>query len=436
MRQQSWNRIGFALLGLTNNYGYVIMLSAAYDLLKIISDQNNSTPITGSNKEDIHKLCNKHGTSTILLADTIPSLFIKILYPIILLEIPIVFRVILTILSSIISFIITGISSKEVLIFTGVVFASISSGTGEATFLSITPQYNGVALGGWAIGTGVAGFLGAFAYTLLAMVLDVKTIMLIMIIAPFLMAVSYFVIINPVTEEEDTPIRSVSESNRAVQIDANRDHDKPNTSINVPANNDLSGRAPSDTGSQKSARLGPQSSGASLSGIEKLMLLPSLAQYFLPLTLVYFAEYFINHGLFELIHYDLMTQAQQYRWYQVTYQTGVLVSRSSIEFLKIKYLWTMALLQCVNLFVLLLHATFVYQIPSFYIVIVIIFFEGLLGGFAYVNTFDRITNEVDPKEREFAISVVTIADSLGIVFAAFSAIPVHDAICDKFYPRA
>ena len=61
-----------------------------------------------------------------------------------------------------------------------------------------------------------------------------------------------------------------------------------------------------------------------------------LLKFMIPLSFVYFAEYFINQGLVELIEFDCshgfgLSQLSQYRWYQVTYQLGVFVSRSSAK---------------------------------------------------------------------------------------------------------
>lgn len=171
---------------------------------------------------------------------------------------------------------------------------------------------------------------------------------------------------------------------------------------------------------------------------EQLRFLPSLSKYFMPLLLVYFAEYFINQGLFELIYYDevsnVLDKPAQYRWFQVSYQLGVMISRSSLDLFQIKNLWAMSLLQAANSALFLAHATMLIHLPTFYLVILLIIYEGLLGGFTYVNTFYRIKKEIEPSKLEFSISTVTIADSLGIVMAGLVALPVHDSLC-KLYKQ-
>ena len=72
-----------------------------------------------------------------------------------------------------------------------------------------------------------------------------------------------------------------------------------------------------------------------------------MLKYMLPLGAVYFFEYLINQGLFELLYFPgvSLSHAQQYRWYQLTYQLGVLVSRSSLLCLSISRIYVLSILQ-------------------------------------------------------------------------------------------
>lgn len=120
--------------------------------------------------------------------------------------------------------------------------------------------------------------------------------------------------------------------------------------------------------------------------------------------------------------------SQQYRWYQVTYQVGVFVSRSSVNLIEIKQTWIMSIIQgCLASF-FLAEAIFLF-IPSITFVFVIIFIEGLQGGLAYVNTYYRMSREIPSTHKEFAMNVVASSDSIGIILAGFLAIPTHNWIC-------
>ena len=73
MKRSTRNVVGFWLIGLFNNYCYVIMLSAAHDLLR----ENEGKIETASNGRD----CNQLSTGTILLADVVPGIIIKSFAP-------------------------------------------------------------------------------------------------------------------------------------------------------------------------------------------------------------------------------------------------------------------------------------------------------------------------------------------------------------------
>uniref|UniRef100_A0A2K5E7X2 CLN3 lysosomal/endosomal transmembrane protein, battenin n=1 Tax=Aotus nancymaae TaxID=37293 RepID=A0A2K5E7X2_AOTNA len=155
-----------------------------------------------------------------------------------------------------------------------------------------------------------------------------------------------------------------------------------------------------------------------------------LLWYIVPLVVVYFAEYFINQGLFELLFFrnTSLSHAQQYRWYQMLYQAGVFASRSSLRCCRIRFTWALALLQCLNLVFLLADVWFGF-LPSIYLVFLIILYEGLLGGAAYVNTFHNIALETSDEHREFAMAATCISDTLGISLSGLLALPLHDFLC-------
>lgn len=479
------------------------MLSAAVDLLKKSNEPTlNTMPYslvdinsnsTATQAPPHHEYCNKHSTSTILLADTIPSLATKIIYPFLLVGIATGYKASAAAILSAASFLLTGLTTNLTIIFTGVVCAALSSGLGEATYLSSTPLYGDASLGGWAIGTGAAGLVGAGAYALLTMILSPPTIMFIMLIVPVAMMISYNFLIVPTcnhdcNNESNREYQSVFSTTSTGQVQQSEpeslspagsgedmklsrteqrlsarspimDPDKASTgSLNEIRNYGIgsttSQKAQRESNSKTSLNNDQQQSNQSVNRIvittnhmnqsnnsekldfnAKMKFLPRLRNYFLPLLLVYFAEYFINQGLFELIYFkdiSFLDKDAQYRWFQVFYQIGVMISRSTIEIFRIKNIWIMSILQLINVFIFLGHVTKLYNIPSFYLVLGLIIYEGLLGGFTYVNAFFRIRKEIEPSKLEFAISTATLGDSLGIVAAGFISLPVHNELC-KLY---
>lgn len=154
----------------------------------------------------------------------------------------------------------------------------------------------------------------------------------------------------------------------------------------------------------------------------------------LPLLLVYIAEYTINQGVAPTLLFPLReTPFQHFRAfypaYNAIYQLGVFISRSSTPFLRIHNLYLPSLLQVVNLVLLTLQSLFNF-IPTVYLVFFVIFWEGLLGGLVYVNTFAEISDRVPPEDREFSLGATTVSDSGGICIAGFLGMVFEVWLCN------
>lgn len=154
----------------------------------------------------------------------------------------------------------------------------------------------------------------------------------------------------------------------------------------------------------------------------------------IPLLVVFIAEYVINQGvcptlLFPLDESPFDNFRSFYPAYNAIYQIGAFIARSSIPFLRIHNVYLPSFLQFANLVLLTLHALF-YFIPNVYIVLVIIFWEGLLGGIVYVNTFAEIAESVPKEEREFSLSATTVSDSAGICIAGFVSMGWETWLCN------
>lgn len=115
--------------------------------------------------------------------------------------------------------------------------------------------------------------------------------------------------------------------------------------------------------------------------------------------------------------------------YGFLYQLGVFVSRSSIAFVRFRQLYLLCILQVGNLALLTLHSLLNY-IPNVYIVFLVIFWEGLLGGGVYVNTFAAIMEDVPFSEREFSLGATSVSDSAGICLAGFVSMVMEVWLCN------
>lgn len=384
------NLVGFWLLGLCNNYAYVVMLSAAFDILnKEVSPHN----VTVDPHPPNNTRCNPTSTGAILLADILPALFIKLTAPFFNINTSV--QVATVVLLSCSSFLMTSFTIAKWMSFLGVVCAALGSGLGEITFLAYSSHFDTDVISTWSSGTGGAGVLGAFSYAAMASVLTPETTLLVMLCVPVLLAISFWGILVHPKKDSRRPVAVPDEE---------------------PLLLSCSGCSEEEEGT--------------LTFVQKLKLMKPLLKFMIPLGFVYFAEYFINQGLLELIVFRniTLTHKEQYRWLQVMYQVGVLISRSSVNIVQIRKLWLLPILQFANVAFIFSEAYSLY-LPSFWIVVVVVLYEGLLGGAAYVNTFYRISKDVAPQHREFSLRIASLADSTGIALAGAIALPVHDAMC-------
>jgi len=290
---------------------------------------------------------------------------------------------------SIAGFVTVAFAEVEWLALTGVAFTSLASGLGEPTFLAYSSYFNHNVISTWSSGTGGAGIVGALAYSALrGFNLSNQQTLLVMIAVPVVEIILFLFLLRKPSSTK------IEDQDKGPEI-AEDDELEPMVSVG-----------------------------------EKIRYVKKLLRYMLPLALVYFFEYLINQGMFELTYFPeiFLDKSEQYRWYQVTYQIGVFVSRSSVNIVKINQIWVMAVLQGINVIFFAFEAIYMFT-PSIWIIFVLIFYEGLLGGGAYVNTFYRMSREVPATRREFSMGVVTLSDAVGITLAGFLAMPTHNWIC-------
>ncbi|XP_065900790.1 battenin-like isoform X2 [Dysidea avara] len=411
------------------------MLSAAFDILSKV-DKSTSHTVGSNSSVDYcqlqydycegvrqnntghypHRECNKVSTGVILLADILPTLIIKATAPWFMAAIPYWIRISSCVLASMGSFVIVAFANTTGILILGVCCASYGSGLGELSFLSLTSYYDKSTISAWSSGTGAAGVAGALVYAALLEFTTPKVALLLQLVVPVLLAVSYFFILTKRTTTQ--PGRSRVPSPEQLSILAS-------DSVNVTS-------SLGDT--QSRWRVKYTTARALL--IKRIKLLPFLSQFMLPLFGVYSAEYLINQGLYEQLYYEnthigglCLNQHSQYRWYQVMYQVGVVISRSSTFLVHIKHFWVLTILQIMTFLLLFYEAIYTF-IPSFWITFFIILWEGLLGGATYVNAFYQLSSSVSDEHREFAMGATSVADTTGITLAGISSIFLHNYICE------
>ncbi|KAL3445120.1 CLN3 protein-domain-containing protein [Aspergillus insuetus] len=400
--------VAFWLFGLINNVLYVIILSAALDLV------GPSVP-----------------KGVVLLADVLPSFGTKLVAPYFIHAVPYSARIVICVVLSALGMLVVALSPAYVdggtiaSKIAGIVLASLSSGLGELSFVGLTHFYGPFSLAAWGSGTGAAGLVGAGAYALAttSLGLKVKTTLLTSAFLPAFLAISFFLVL---------PRSPIQSGYRCLGNSEGHADENAHDDDGYEEREGLLGSSMHSSRSLKStpaSRLGWHSVKANFQRARGLFF-----PFMLPLLLVYIAEYTINQGVSPTLLFPLKeTPFEHFRAfypaYNAIYQVGVFISRSSTPFFRIHHLYLPSFLQIINLVVLTLHSLFDF-IPNVYIIFIIIFWEGLLGGLVYVNTFAEIGDRVPREDREFSLGATTVSDSGGICIAGFLGMAFEVWLCD------
>lgn len=400
MRESRRVFLAFFVFGLLNNILYVVILSAAIDLV------GASTP-----------------KGVVLLADIVPSLSVKVLAPFFMHVVPYKLRI----------WILIGLSSAGMLIISltdqnhitrkvsGITLASLSSGMGEVSFLQLTHYYNEKeAIGGFSSGTGGAGLLGSFLFMLLTNIIGMQTstALLSFAVAPWGFAGAFFLLLPQLSS--DQTYQTIDELESTLPTG-------PNTVLEIDASEvDLSTEFyPFEWKSHIKRTIN--------------LIRPLFWPYMVPLCTVYVAEYMINQGisptllfpLDEVPRWLIKSHRDTYVVYGFLYQLGVFVSRSSMTFgFRVRQLYLLSLLQVINVAITLIQSLFDIPFTSVWLLLVLVFYEGLLGGLLYVNTFMSVSEEVPKSRREFSMGTVGISDSCGIMIAGCVNLWLETRLCD------
>ena len=362
----------------------------------------------------------------VLLADVIPSFITKLLAPYFIHAIPYSVRILIFVALSAMGMLIIAmtpdytnggtITTK----MAGVILASLSSGGGELSFLGLVHYYGPFSLAAWGSGTGGAGLIGAGAYALATTTLgfSVKATLLASACLPTVMLLSFFVILPFGPLKSSRPHRTPARNETGDDL-----HQEQTEGL---LSDEVQPKATFGTIDDTSAWALFKHNLARAKGL--------FFPFMLPLLLVYVAEYTINQGVAPTLLFPLSESPFKhfrafYPSYNAIYQAGVFISRSSTPFLRIHNLYLPSFLQVGNLCLLTAQAIFNF-IPSVYIVFLIIFWEGLLGGLVYVNTFAEISDTVPKQDREFSLSATTVSDSGGICIAGFISMAFEVWLCD------
>ncbi|GEQ69779.1 hypothetical protein JCM33374_g3453 [Metschnikowia sp. JCM 33374] len=306
--------------------------------------------------------------------------------------------------------------------------ASISSGLGEVSFLQLTHFYDEKnSIGGFSMGTGGAGIMGSFCFLIMTNVLGMSSWFALTAFAmvPIAFPIIFFLVLP-------TPIHGARYDSLSQDIRLRSSADmEPQDETQILA---LSVRSLEANWNRFWQHFDSTTR----------LIIPLVRPYMVPLCSVYIAEYVINQGISPTLLFPLNDLPQWlfksyrdiYVVYGFVYQFGVFFSRSSVTFgFRFKRLYVLSLLQILNVVITIYQSLYDVPFNSILPVMILIFYEGLLGGLSYVNTFMSVSQNVNSDTREFSMACVGISDSFGIMVAGFLNVWLEKSLCAKQVSR-
>ncbi|KAF8482724.1 batten's disease protein Cln3 [Russula ochroleuca] len=404
--------LSFFLFGLINNVLYVIILSAALDLVP------PSTP-----------------KGIILFWNIAPSIVAKFSWPYILKgRIRYTRRLIGCCFLSVTGMIVVATSAGLSARLFGIGCASFAAGLGELTFLQLSttfhpPSVAGRGVGYFASGTGAAGLAGAFLWWEIRG-LGVRIGVGLSSVLPFVIPLTYFLLLPR------------PHAFSALVLPEIEDFASSRTEYaQLPVSEE-------DAGGAVVEPL-PLTTKALSIGDKWQLLKPMIPRYMMPLFFVYLFEYTINQGVAPTLIYPIPTLESSpvfgriiysirdyYPLWQLVYQSTVFLSRSSLSLglpaLPTRAISIPSIIQGFLLITLSSESALGYFPDSLApgLVFLLISVEGICGGLSYVNAYFRAGQEpADAQERAFKMGAIGLADSLGILAASLVAMPTEISLC-------
>lgn len=144
--------IAFFFLGVFNNFGSMVMLTAAEDIMEI----NTVGPGHKNYTLGINRHCSEVGTGAVLLAFIITATIVSSIIP--FLPWFLHMRIFLSIILSMMGYCIVSLATKALtMALVGILLVSSAEVIGEISCLQYTTYFYANVISTWASGTGVAG---------------------------------------------------------------------------------------------------------------------------------------------------------------------------------------------------------------------------------------------------------------------------------------
>jgi battenin len=372
------NYIGLVTLGLLNNIVYVIVISSAQELARSFNSEKQFGNITWAT--------NVTGILCRFFAMALERRSFAL-------------RVGITVSFSLAGLLVIAFSDAAGfwLCVIGVVLIGTAGNFGESVMLGYQKLFPPEVVGGWGMGTGLAGVAGSGLYLALT---GIRPRWVFLGAVPF--AAAYALVYAFVMKRPERPPPHDRESLLSA---ASGDEDD-----DAAAAGDAQGQAEEPITVGRVWRIAKQVNWLAVN-----------------MGLVYYSEYIVSQGGANNANPDSFSegnwwQKNAYPLLQFCYQLGVLCSRSSLKFVKIQRVDIVTALQLGNLVLWLLQDK--YRFLPLYSQFPLMVCVGLLGGLSYVNIFYLILKDAkfQNKDREIAVNISAAYMNVGIIMAGVTVV--------------
>jgi battenin len=265
-------------------------------------------------------------------------------------------------------------------------------GLGDCTLLGFMKIYPALVVSGYASGTGAAGVFGALYYLMMNGLFELGGLAIFMILMP--LNIGYILLFM----------------------------------ILVKKRKRVAGTETGTGGEEDSQENAEFSCGALRNTFQKV------GVFIVNLTMVYWLEYVCLNSWADRtwrtgVYTTNWIETNSYAVLSLTYQVGVFLSRTSVQFFRFKWVTVLTAIQFVN-FVLWTIAAYYpgTQFLPMWTQIVLIFWVGLMGGCSYSNCMYFVLNseKLDKKEKEVTINIGSMFYDTGIFLAGVSSLIISN----------
>lgn len=352
-------------------------------------------------------------TSTILVTFVTPLAAIKLIAPWFIQKISYVFKV-----CFISTCMVTGLA---LIIFTedmrlklvGIAVNAVATGVAEVVFLALTSFYPQVCISAFVAGTGMASLVSPLYYTGVTTwsCVSPKTAITLTIPLPALIIIFYALL-----DRENIANGNGAEHKNVQYTIVGSEPDSPHQSTDLPEKSQFS---------------------------QKLRIGFKILPFIIPLFLSFFAEYMSNSSVITTIGFpdSHVPPRDHFLFYSLSYRIGKFIGRSylfvfaclppeAVDFLTCNKTWVFAALEISHL-IFFLFESWYHFVGYIWIVIALCSTLGLVAGMIVLHSPFAVSRFVSPEEKEFALGLLTVGNSLGGLVAGFVGLAVEPFLTDK-----